>query len=557
MGQLPKNKSTIIKRFTLERLFSQSNLLAWLLLIALLPLLIATVFTYEFAKKALLDQVKERLLHITQEKIYQIENYIEERKADIHELSSNPEISRLVQEFKKNSNFQKLQLIAKKELGYYLNISYQDYSDVFLISPSGDILYSENTPTLSGKNIQQIPHVYKQLIKVFDDANTLMSVEISDIEMDNNKLNPHFYLAAPIFELGHITAILVLSLPSYKIQEVLASTANLGRSGETLMAQPNGKERIISSKKEINLSEMNELSKIKLGKILKEAGQGTSGFAQMIDQNNKEILSAWGYLPSLGWGILVKVNLSEVFIPIVHLRHQLYLLFALTLGLIILLARLVAENIRRAEERTGQLLLNILPVTIAERLKYGERTIADNFEATVLFIDIVGFTEFSNYMPPENVVEFLNNIFSRFDTILENFQAEKIKTIGDSYMLVSGLPDPNQNHAKIIANIALAMKKTLSEYNIENNTHYQIRIGIASGAVTAGIVGFKKFSYDVWGKTVNIASRMESQGIANQIQVAESTYLMLKDDFEFEKRGDIAIKGIGTMTTYLLLAPKQ
>ncbi|HSW68745.1 MAG TPA: adenylate/guanylate cyclase domain-containing protein [Gammaproteobacteria bacterium] len=555
MGQLPKNKSTLTKRVTLERLFSHSSLLAWLLLLALLPLLIATFFTYQSAKNTLLEQIQERLSHIVQEKIYQVENYISERKADINELAFSPEVFELVQEYKKNYNLRDLialQPLANQKLGYYLNISFQGYIDLFLVSPQGEIWYSTNSPEAIGKNIQQFSKDSKQLIKVFEEANTLMSVQISDIEMGENELTPHFYLAAPVFEHGRISAILVFSLPSYQIQKVLTTIANLGKSGETLMAQPVGQEGLISSHQKISSESMSYLNKIEMGKILKDAGQGTSGFGKLIDQNNVAVLAAWHYLPSLGWGILVKINVAEAFEPIVHLRHRLYLLIALTLGLVILLARLVATNIRRAEERTEQLLLNILPVTIAERLKMGERTIADNFEATVLFCDIVGFTEFSNKMPPETIVQFLNNIFSRFDIIIERSRAEKIKTIGDAYMLVSGLPDPNPDHAKIVADVGLSMKKALDEFNVENNTNYQVRIGIASGAVTAGIVGFKKFSYDVWGQTVNLASRMESHGVAGKIQVTEQTYLMLKDDYDFEIRGEITVKGIGMMKTYFL-----
>ncbi len=557
MGKLQTNESTIIKRFARERLFSKSSLLAWLLIIAFIPLLIAAFFTYQSAKRTLLDQVEERLSHVVQEKVYQVEGYIEERKYDIGELAFSPEVISLVDEYKKTQDPVNLQNIAQQKLGYYLNISFQDYTDVYLISPQGEIWYSANTRGLVGKNIQQIPANYKQLSKIVDEANTLMAVQISDIEMGENKLQPHFYLATPVYEHARIIAILVLSLPSYQIQDVLTTTANVGQSGETLMAQPTGRQRIISSQNKIDVGALNFLSKIEMGKIIKEAGQGKSGFGEMIDQNNTKVLAAWRYLPSLGWGILVKINLSEVITPIIKLRRQLLLLIALTLGLVILISRLVANNIRRAEERTEQLLLNILPLTIAERLKQGERTIADHFEATVLFTDIVGFTEFSNKMPPEKLVEFLNNVFSRFDTILETHQAEKIKTIGDAYMLVSGLPDPNPNHAKIVAEVALTMKQKMLEYNRENNSHYQIRTGIASGAVSAGIVGFKKFSYDVWGKTVNVASRMESQGVADQIQVAESTYLILKDDYDFEKRGEIVIKGMGAMTTYFLLGPKK
>jgi class 3 adenylate cyclase len=557
MGKLQANESTIIKRFTRERLFSKSSLLAWLLIIAFIPLLIAAFFTYQSAKRTLLDQIEERLSHVVQEKVYQLEGYIEERKYDVSELGFSPELIQLVNDYRKTPDPMSLQSTAQEKLGYYLNISFQGYTDVYLISPQGEIWFSVNTKEFIGKNIQHIPAYYKQLNKIVDEANTLMAVQISDIEVGENKLQPHFYLATPVYEHGRIIAILVLSLPSYQIQEVLTTTANLGQSGETLMGQPTGKQGIISSQTEVDAGAMNYLSKTEMGKIIKEAGRGTSGFGEMIDQNNTKVLAAWRYIPSLGWGILVKINLSEVISPIIKLRRQLLLLIALTLGLVILISRLVAKNIQQAEERTEQLLLNILPVTIAERLKQGERTIADNFEATVLFADIVGFTEFSNKIPPENLVEFLNNIFSRFDMILEKYQAEKIKTIGDAYMLVSGLPDINLKHAKIVAEVALEMKQKLVEYNNENNSDYRIRIGIASGAVSAGIVGFKKFSYDVWGKTVNIASRMESQGLADQIQVAESTYQILKNDFVFEKRGEIMIKGMGAMITYFLIGPKK
>ena len=556
MGKLQKKESTVTKRFFLERLFSHSSLLVWLLLIALLPLLIATFFTYQAAKETLLYQVEERLSYIVQEEIYQIENYIEERKSDINELALIPEVYGLAIQFKAAANPNLLQLKAKKNLGFYLNITSEKYKDVYLISPLGEVWYSANNPALVGKNIKQFLNNYAQLAGIFDKANTLMSIQISNIEMSENKLTSHFYLATPMFDRGRIIAILILSLPSDQVKKMLSKTASLGQSGEIIIAQPAKQGSIISSRNKIYIDKMADLINSPFGKVIKEAGKGTSGFGKLLDENNTETIAAWRYLPPLGWGIMAKINLSEAFSPIINLRHQLYLLVALTLGLVILIAQLVADNIRRAEERTEQLLLNILPARLVERLEHGERTIADNYEATVLFVDIVGFTEFSNKMFPETVVEFLNGIFSLFDTIIDNTAAEKIKTIGDAYMLACGLPDPNPDHAKIVADIALSMKQKIAEYNLQNNTHYQIRIGIASGAVTAGIIGFKKFSYDVWGGTVNLASRMESQGMAGQIQVAESTYLLLKDEYDFDKRGDIVIKGIGSMTTYLLLHAK-
>jgi len=211
------------------------------------------------------------------------------------------------------------------------------------------------------------------------------------------------------------------------------------------------------------------------------------------------------------------------------------------------------EALHYEQEQAERLLLNILPKLIAQRLKQLESTIADNFEeVTVLFADIVGFTELSARFPPAQVVELLNRIFSAFDELSDYYGLEKIKTIGDAYMVVGGLPTPRPDHAEAIANMALDMQQVITEFNNQNNQTLSIRIGINSGPVVAGIIGIKKFSYDLWGDTVNIASRMESQGLPDQIQVTEFTYKKLQANYWFEERGMIQVKGKGKMTTYFL-----
>ncbi|MDY7020649.1 MAG: adenylate/guanylate cyclase domain-containing protein, partial [Cyanobacteriota bacterium] len=216
------------------------------------------------------------------------------------------------------------------------------------------------------------------------------------------------------------------------------------------------------------------------------------------------------------------------------------------------------QQVKIEQERSENLLLNILPVPIAQRLKQQQITIADDFtNAGVLFGDIVGFTELSGKMPPADLVQLLGKIFSRFDHLADKHNLEKIKTIGDAYMVVSGLPIPQENYAQAIANMALDMKQTLQEFNQETEQKFQMRIGIAIGPVVAGVIGVKKFIYDLWGDTVNIASRMESHGIANEIQVTEATYNILKDDYELERRGSILVKGKGEMTTYWLRRKKD
>ncbi|MGB3534019.1 MAG: adenylate/guanylate cyclase domain-containing protein [Microcoleaceae cyanobacterium] len=211
------------------------------------------------------------------------------------------------------------------------------------------------------------------------------------------------------------------------------------------------------------------------------------------------------------------------------------------------------KQLQIEQERSENLLLNILPFPIAQRLKKQPTTIADSFtHAAVLFGDIVGFTELSGKIPPAELVQLLNNIFSQFDHLADQHGLEKIKTIGDAYMVVSGLPIPHTGYAEAIANMALDMRLALEEFNQETGQHFQMRIGIATGPVIAGVIGLKKFIYDLWGDTVNIASRMESHGIANEIQVTEKTYKILQNQYIFEQRGWIEIKGKGEMMTYLL-----
>lgn len=211
------------------------------------------------------------------------------------------------------------------------------------------------------------------------------------------------------------------------------------------------------------------------------------------------------------------------------------------------------EIIEQKNRENEALLLNILPGEIAIRLKGGEQEIADSFaDVTVLFGDLVGFTTLSSKISASEVVEMLNGLFSRFDQAAAELGIEKIKTIGDCYMAVCGLPQACPDHADRMARMALRMAEATREYGQEIGLNLQIRIGINSGAVVAGVIGKSKFIYDLWGDTVNLASRMESTGVPGQIQVTRSVYEHLKNSFEFEKRGVVQVKGKGEIETWLL-----
>jgi class 3 adenylate cyclase len=206
------------------------------------------------------------------------------------------------------------------------------------------------------------------------------------------------------------------------------------------------------------------------------------------------------------------------------------------------------------QERSEGLLLNILPAPIAARLKQGEEVIADAFpEVTVLFADLVDFTTRSRHTPPDQVVQLLDTLFSALDALAERHRLEKIKTIGDAYLVVGGLPQPRPDHAQAVADMALAIRAEVPRHRDPAGRPLAVRIGIDTGPVVAGVIGRRTFSYDLWGDTVNTASRMESHGVAGCIQVTERTYRRLREGYRLAPRGPIQVKGKGQMTTWFLL----
>ena len=209
-------------------------------------------------------------------------------------------------------------------------------------------------------------------------------------------------------------------------------------------------------------------------------------------------------------------------------------------------------------ERSERLLLNVLPQSVADRLKKNEPVIADRFEsATVLFADLVDFTADWDQRPPVEMVAVLRAVFSFFDQLAKQNGVEKIKTIGDAYMAVGGLIDSDRHHAEAIAETALAMQSGIARFLKQDGCPYQLRIGIDTGPVVAGVIGTSKLSYDLWGDTVNTASRMQYHGPAGCIQVTAAAYECLKAGYLFEERGMIDVKGKGEMMTYLLTGSKK
>jgi len=213
-----------------------------------------------------------------------------------------------------------------------------------------------------------------------------------------------------------------------------------------------------------------------------------------------------------------------------------------------------ARQRQDAQDRAETLLLNILPRSIADKLKAKPQTIADAFtEASILFADVADFTPMAERVSPVRVVEMLDQLFGHFDDLAERYQLEKIKTMGDCYMAAAGIPVPRPDHASAVAQMALDMLEAVREQGVMGSLGFELRIGINSGPVVAGVIGRKRFLYDLWGDAVNTAGRMQTEGTPGHIQITRATYELLRDEFVCEPRGTVAVKGKGEMETWYLL----
>jgi len=334
---------------------------------------------------------------------------------------------------------------------------------------------------------------------------------------------------------------------------------------------------------------------------------GVEGTGEIVGYRGVPTLASWGPLAIAGvnWGVVAKIDSSEAFAPIDKLRRDLMVVGGVALLALIAaaawLARAILGPLRelttgvkrfaagdyetsvpvRTGDEIGQLclafngmvadlreknavienknreneelLLNVLPAPIANRLRGGEERIADGFaDVTVAFADLVGFTELSSNLPPQDVVRLLNGLFTRFDAAAQELGIEKIKTVGDAYMAVCGLPEPCSDHAERMVRMAIRMIHISREHALEHNTSLKLRVGINSGPVVAGVIGKSKYIYDLWGDTVNLASRMESAGVPDSVQVTRTVYDQLQGQFVFEARGAIDVKGKGKVETWLL-----
>ena len=261
------------------------------------------------------------------------------------------------------------------------------------------------------------------------------------------------------------------------------------------------------------------------------------------------------FLAALLLVVLIDPIVSQAIAPLPYPTRLASFTFSIAgpATIIFLLFRYSDLRRREAQARSDELLFNAIPTSIAAQLKHGSKRIADSYtDTTVLFADLVGFTPWAQRTDPNQVVSFLDDLFSRFDELAASCGVEKIKTIGDSYMAVAGAPEPREDHAQAAMELARGMLRVLADARSRLGVALELRIGLASGPVVGGVIGQKRILFDLWGDTVNLASRMESSGVPGRIQVAPSTRELLRETCSFEERGPVDVKGLGLMRTYLI-----
>jgi adenylate cyclase len=274
---------------------------------------------------------------------------------------------------------------------------------------------------------------------------------------------------------------------------------------------------------------------------------------------------AWPWFAAFVTAVVLSVPLAEVVRPdgadlpngFVRTFDVLNIILVSFVAMLLLVT--FARGRETAQARVEALLLNVLPAEVAERLQSAPNSIADHFEdASILFADVVDFTPLSSELDPREVVGLLDRLFTSFDELVDRHDVEKIKTIGDCYMVAAGVPTPRSNHAHALAGLALEMRERARDCLPEGAEHdMRLRIGISSGPVVAGVIGRRRFIYDLWGDTVNMASRMESHGTPDCIQITRSTWELLREDFVAEPLGLVDVKGKGSVETWRLVGPRD
>lgn len=544
-------------------IFSGHTLIAWILVLAIVPTILIAFFVYDIADKTLYKTVSNNLISSAEKKVESINTYISERKLTLIQLSAMPQLIENIDALNSDMQNDKLTQALINPLKKYLEhiSSISGIDDIYIVNVNDKIIYTLQDKNLLGKTLSDSSQTLQALHKAAYGTKILRAPYLSQFHDSSNSLKTRIFLSNPVLREGRLVAILIIRLDTHAIESEVAQLLDIIQSEEIFLASlAEDKVSIMFHIKNGVHETTPKSSNPQILRLLKRAIRGESGQPTELMQNGNELLSISRYVPQLNMGLLMTYNKSEIFKRIYELKIDMLAFTIISLFFVSIIAFWVSRKLQEANQKSEQLLENIFPQFVIEELKEKMEFAARNVHhVSILFVDIVKFTPFVSTKPPEVVVHTLTELFSRFDNLMDKYEMEKIKTLGDGYMAASGLISVQEDHVNRAVDCALDMILAVKHFNLDNNVNFAIRAGVDSGTVTAGIIGQKKFNYDLWGNVVNRASRMESNGVENNVQITQDAYDLLqnKELYIITALKGTSVKGIGNIDTYLIEGRKE
>lgn len=533
--------------------------------LALVPMTLLALFIYNIANDTLQKTVKNNLISSVGKKVEIINNYISERKLTLLQLSKMPQLIDSINFLIASGEAQNSILHQNniKHLNKYFEhvANSSGIENMYLVNVNGKVIYTLKDEASLGKTLSGSDSAAQTLHKAFEGAKILWAPYLLLHYVPTNTQKFQIFFSTPVLDEGMLKAVLIIKLDFHAIEAAVSRLSDIGIYDETYLATSNDAQvNVMLHLRDEETIPLIESPDPKILALLKRAINGESGEPSELIDNGKSMLAIFRYIPQLNMGLLMEYDEGQIFSKIETLKIHMFIFTLLSLLFVGGIVFWVSRKLWQANETTEQLLKNIFPQFVIEELKDKGHFVARNVSyVSILFVDLVDFTPFASAAPPDVVVNILTEVFSVFDRLMDKYQLEKIKTIGDAYMAAAGLITAQEDHANRIIDCALDMILAMKHFNLDYQLNFSLRAGVDTGTITAGIIGRKKFSYDLWGNAVNRASRMESTGVANKVQITQETYDILqnKELYDIIKIKEVNVKGIGTIDTYLVEGRKS
>jgi class 3 adenylate cyclase len=522
---------------------TSNTIIPWMLLIALIPMLLICYLAYSISNNILSEEINHTISVLAKKKIETIDVYINERKLDAFQLSNLPSIKTYFEKTMTSSTNKKY---TKKYLADFLKKA--GFDSLLLIEKNGGIIFSTPQNNLIGQNVKNNV-IYNSM---FNNAMILMLPYVAhDLDLNFDE-KAKIYIATPVFDGSMIKGVLLLSMSKNVIKEVIKKNMEFPSATTYIAPLIDGKIKLFAASNEIQFIKHEDRLQHKILGYLKKANQGQQGMAVIKRDSKSPMVVIFRYLPELAMGILTQYDSAKIYEQEYWLKKRIVFLAIISVLIVLLFTLWISYHLRSASQITENALLNILPSRVIDEIKdkgYYTPRILEN--VSIIFADIVGFSDYALRENSKNLTSFLSEIYMEFDKLADKYHINKIKTIGDAYMGAADSEDAKSN-ARNAINFALAVIKTVKIYNIKHDTSFDIRVGVNTGKVMSGVISGKKISYDIWGNNVNIAWRMQEAAPHNHVLITQLTYDFIpsKEEYSLSERMKVTCKGVGDVYAY-------